>query len=341
MVTVFPRLVCCHFIVAQRILIGPGCEATVDSNVMDVPTGCGTALVTPFLQDGSLDEQALYALVQWQIESGIDWLVACGTTAETPTLSDAEWVQVLRIVAESAAGRVPVWAGCTHNATRQAVERAEIAARVPGVTAILSANPYYNKPTQQGQFEHFKAVAKAVDLPVILYNIPSRTGVNLEPETIVRLAETQQNICGVKESSGNLSQITELVTRAPRELRIYAGDDNMALGVIGVGGAGLVSVASNEIPAEMAQMVGAALKNDWTTARALNRKYYRLMQANFWETSPGPVKAILTMMGRIGENYRLPLLPVSTGIRTRLERLAAELGLLADCPEHEPNLRTH
>ncbi len=300
---------------------------------MDVPTGCGTALVTPFRQDGSLDEQALRALVEWQIESGIDWLVACGTTAETPTLSDDEWVQVLRIVTEAAGGRVPVWAGCTHNATRQAAERSKIAARVPGVTAILSANPYYNKPTQEGQFEHFKAVAREVDLPVILYNIPSRTGVNLEPETILRLAETQQNIRGVKESSGNLAQITELITRAPRELRIYAGDDNMALGVIGVGGAGLVSVASNEIPAEMAQMVHAALKNDWTTARSLNRKYYRLIQANFWETSPGPVKAVLTMMGKIGEHYRLPMLPVSAGTRTRLERLADELGLLVDRPD--------
>ena len=300
---------------------------------MDVPTGCGTALVTAFRQDGSLDEQALHALVQWQIESGIDWLVACGTTAETPTLSDDEWVQVLRIVTEAAGGRVPVWAGCTHNATRQAAERAKIAARVPGVTAILSANPYYNKPTQEGQFEHFKTVAREVDLPVILYNIPSRTGVNLEPETILRLAEAQENIRGVKESSGNLAQITELITRARHEFRIYAGDDNMALGAIAVGGAGLVSVASNEIPAEMAQMVGAALENDWTAARALNRKYYRLIQANFWETSPGPVKAVLTMMGKIGEHYRLPMLPVSAGTRTRLERLADELGLRVERPD--------
>jgi 4-hydroxy-tetrahydrodipicolinate synthase len=300
---------------------------------MDVPTGCGTALVTPFRQDGSLDEQALHALVQWQIESRIDWLEACGTTAETPTLSDDEWVQVLRIVTEAAGGRVPVWAGCTHNATGQAAERSKIATRVPGVTAILSASPYYNKPTQEGQFEHFKAVAREVDLPVILYNIPSRTGVNLEPETILRLADAQENIRGVKESSGNLAQITELITRAPHDFRIYAGDDNMVLGAIAVGGAGLVSVASNEIPAEMAQMVGAALENDWTTARALNRKYYRLIQANFWETSPGPVKAVLTMMGKIGEHYRLPMLPVSAGTRTRLERLADELGLRVERPD--------
>jgi 4-hydroxy-tetrahydrodipicolinate synthase len=308
---------------------------------MDVTTGCGTALVTPFRQDGSLDEQALYALAQWQIESGIDWLVACGTTAETPTLTDNEWLQVLRIVTEAAAGRLPVWAGCTHNATRQAVERAKLAARVPGVTAILSASPYYNKPTQEGQFEHFKAVARSVDLPVVLYNIPARTGVNLEPATVLRLAESAENIRGIKESSNNLAQITELITQAPRDFGVYAGDDNMALGVLGVGGAGLVSVASNEIPGEMAQMVHAALENEWSTARRLNRKYYRLMLANFWETSPGPVKTVLAMMGKIGENYRLPMLPVSSGTRVRLERLAGELGLLVHGPQPEGDLRMY
>jgi 4-hydroxy-tetrahydrodipicolinate synthase len=306
---------------------------------MDVRTGCGTAIVTPFRADGSLDEQALYSLVQWQIESGIDWLVACGTTGETPTLSDEEWLQVLRIVAEAAAGRVPVWAGCTHNATRQAVERARIAASVPGITAILTANPYYNKPTQEGHFEHFKAVARGVELPVVLYNIPSRTGANLEPATVLRLIEAAENIRGVKESSGNLAQITELITQTPRNFRVFAGDDNMALGVLGAGGAGLVSVASNEIPAEMARMVNAALENDWRTARLLNRKYFRLMQANFWETSPGPVKAILAMMGKLSENYRLPMLPVTPGTRSRLERVAGELGLLVHGPQPEGDLR--
>jgi 4-hydroxy-tetrahydrodipicolinate synthase len=306
---------------------------------MDLLTGCGTALVTPFRHDGSLDEQALYALTQWQIESGIDWLVACGTTAETPTLTDNEWLQVLRIVTEASAGRVPVWAGCTHNATRQAVERAKIAAQIPGVSAILSANPYYNKPTQEGQFEHFKAVARSVQLPVVLYNIPARTGVNLEPATVLRLIEAAGNIRGVKESSSNLAQITELITLAPRDFRIYSGDDNMTLGVIGAGGAGLVSVASNEIPGEMAHMVRAALANDWPTARRLNRKYYRLMLANFWETSPGPVKAVLAMMGKLREEYRLPIVPVSSGTRARLERLAGELGLLVHGPQPEGDLR--
>ncbi len=308
---------------------------------MDVPTGCGTALVTPFRADGSLDEQALYALTQWQVESGINWLVACGTTAETPTLSDEEWLQVLRIVTEAAAGRVPVWAGCTHNATRLAVERARLASRVPGVTAILSANPYYNKPAQEGQFEHFKAVARAVKLPVVLYNIPSRTGANLEPATVVKLVEAAGNIRGVKESSGNLAQITELITTSPRGFHVYAGDDNMALGVIGVGGAGLVSVASNEIPAEMTQMVRAALENDWPTARRLNRKFYRLMLANFWESSPGPVKAVMAILGKLEENYRLPMVPVAPATRVKLERLVGELGLLVHGPVVEGDLRMY
>jgi len=306
--------------------------------VIEVPSGCGTALVTPFRQDGSLDEQALEALVQWQVESGIDWLVACGTTAETSALTEDEWLQVLRTVTEGAAGRVPVWAGCTHNVTKHAVERSRVASRVPGVTAILSASPYYNKPTQEGQFEHFKAVARAVEIPVILYNVPSRTGVNLDSATVLRLAESEQNIRGVKESSGNLPQITELITRAPRGLEIYAGDDNMALGVIGAGGAGLVSVASNEIPVEMAQMVRAALDNEWSTARRVNRKYFPLLQANFWETSPGPVKAVMAMMGKIGEHYRLPMVPVSSVTRVRLEALAVELGLLVHTPQSQRDL---
>jgi 4-hydroxy-tetrahydrodipicolinate synthase len=294
--------------------------------------GCGTALVTPFRGDESIDEQALEQLVQWQIASGVHWLVACGTTAETPTLSDDEWLRVLRIVTQAADGRVPVWAGCTDNSTRRAEERTRLASHIPGITAILSANPYYNKPTQQGQFEHFLAVARATHLPVVLYNVPSRTGVNLEPSTVLRLIDAAPNIAGIKESSSNLTQIAELAIRAPRSFQIYSGDDVMALGTIAVGGSGLVSVASNEIPREMAAMVQAALSNDWPTARQIHRKYFQLMQANFWETSPGPVKAVLAMMGRIEENYRLPITPVSPATRSRLERLVGELGLLADAP---------
>jgi 4-hydroxy-tetrahydrodipicolinate synthase len=290
--------------------------------------GCGTALVTPFCADGSLDERGLYDLARWQVESGIDWLLACGTTGETPTLDEAEWLDVVRIVAEAAGGRVPVWAGCSHNSTKAAVAKARTAAQIPGVTAILSANPWYNKPTQEGQFQHFKAVADAVKLPVVLYNIPGRSAANLEPATVMRLAEACPNIAAVKESSGNLVQITDLLTQAPRDFRVYSGDDVMTLGVLGVGGAGLVSVVSNLIPAEMGEMVRAALANDWSMAREINRKYFRLMRGIFKETSPGPVKAILAMMGRIGEHYRLPMVPVSPGTRTELERFASEVGLL-------------
>jgi len=303
--------------------------------------GCGTALVTPFRADGSIDERALYDLAQWQVESGIDWLLACGTTAETPTLEESEWLQVIRIVAEAAGKRVPVWAGCTHNATRHAVAKARAAAQIPGVTAILSANPYYNKPTQEGQYEHFKAVAEAVKLPVVLYNIPSRSAANLEPSTVLRLLEAAPNIEGIKESSGNLVQITELITRAPRSFKVYSGDDMMALGVLGVGGVGLISVASNVIPAETSQMVHAALAGDWPAARRINRKYFRLMQGIFKETSPAPVKAILAMMGKIGEAYRLPMVPVTTVTHAFLERMAGELGLLVHGPQPEGDLRMY
>jgi 4-hydroxy-tetrahydrodipicolinate synthase len=291
--------------------------------------GCGTALVTPFHGDGSLDEECLRALAEWQIQSGIRFLVACGTTAETPALSDEEWLRVIRIISETAAGRVPVLAGCTHNATREAVERARRAAAVPGVDGLLTANPYYNKPTQEGQYRHFRAIAEAVSCPVVLYNIPSRTGANLEPATVARLAQDAPNIHGVKESSGNLQQIAELMYLLPQDFTVLAGDDGMALPVIALGGAGLVSVASNEIPSEMARMVGAALNDDWATARRLHRQYFPLMSANFLESSPGPVKCVMAMMGRLKENYRLPMAPVSAATRAKLALVVEELGLAA------------
>jgi 4-hydroxy-tetrahydrodipicolinate synthase len=292
-------------------------------------SGCGTALVTPFRSDGSLDEETLSKLVEWQIASGIHFLVACGTTAETPTLIHAEWLRVIGIVTETAAGRVPVLAGCTHNSTLEAVARAGEAASVPGVSGLLTANPFYNKPGQEGQYSHFRAIAEAVPCPVVLYNIPSRTGTNLEPATILRLAEDVHNIQGVKESSGNLQQIAELIHLLPQGFSVLAGDDVMALPVIALGGAGLVSVASNEIPAEMTRMVAAALDGDWATARALNRRYFRLITANFWESSPGPVKSVMAMMGRLQENYRLPMVPVTAATRQKLQALAEELGLLS------------
>ncbi len=290
--------------------------------------GCGTALVTPFRSDGSIDEETLRKLVEWQITGGIDFLVACGTTAETPTLRHDEWLRVIGLVTETAAGRVPVIAGCTHNATLEAVALAAEAASVPGVSGVLTANPFYNKPGQEGQYRHFRAIAEAVPCPVILYNIPGRTGTNLEPATILRLAEDVHNIQGVKESSGNLQQIAEVLNLLPPTFAVLAGDDLMALPVIALGGAGLVSVASNEIPAEMARMVAAALDGDWKTARGLHRRYFRLITANFWESSPGPVKCVMAMMGRLEENYRLPMVPVAPPTRKKLAVLAGDLGLL-------------
>jgi 4-hydroxy-tetrahydrodipicolinate synthase len=290
-------------------------------------TGCGTALVTPFGRDGGIDEPALIRLVNWQIESGINFLIPCGTTGEASTLSEAEWLRVVELTVKTAAGRVPVFGGCTHNATSEAVARAKKLAKTPGLTGILTANPYYNKPGQEGQYQHFRAIAEAVELPILLYNIPSRTGVNLEPATVLRLAEIR-NIIGIKESSGNVAQITELITQAPSGFKVLSGDDGMTLPVLALGGAGLVSVASNAIPAQMAKMVGAALAGDWPTARAINCKYAALMKAHFSEPSPAPVKAVLALMGRIEERLRLPMVPVTAATRQKLEAMLGELELL-------------
>ena len=290
--------------------------------------GCGTALVTPFHQDGTLDEQALRNLISWQISSGIDFLVPCGTTGETPTLSHDEWLRVIDLTIEVASGRVPIVAGATSNSTRDAVAKAQEVATREGVSGILTASPYYNKPTQEGQYQHFKAIAEAVGKPVILYNVPGRTAANLEPGTVARLSELP-NIAGIKEASGNLTQIAEIANSARADFAVFSGDDAMTLPVIALGGAGVISVASNEIPREMSELTRAALQNDWTTARQLFRRYLPLMQANFLESSPMPVKAVLAMMGRIEEAYRLPLVPVRRDTRSRLQKIAAEAGLVA------------
>ncbi len=290
--------------------------------------GCGTALVTPFHQDGSLDEQALRNFVSWQIESGIDFLVPCGTTGETPTLSHDEWLRVIDTTIEVAAGRVPIVGGATSNSTRDAVEKAQELASRRGVDAILTASPYYNKPTQEGQYQHFKAIAEAANKPIILYNVPGRTAANIEPVTIGRLAEIP-NIAGVKEASGNLTQVAEICSAARPEFSVLSGDDAMTLPVIAVGGVGVISVASNEIPHEMAELTRAALDNNWDKARQIFRKYLPLMQGNFIESSPMPLKAVLAMMGRIEEAYRLPMVPVRRDTRSKLQRIAAEAGLIA------------
>ena len=269
----------------------------------------------------------------WQIDSGIDFIVACGSTGEAATLDEEEWLTAVRIVAEAAAGRVPVWAGCTHNSTRTLLRLAGRLRQVRGIDAVLSANPYYNKPSQEGQFQHFLALAKAIDpLPITLYNIPGRTGINLDPETVLRLAEAAPNIQAIKESSGKLPLIADLVHSMPRSFKIFSGDDNLALASIGVGAHGLISVAANEIPAQMGHMIRAALRNSWAEARELERRYARLIDANFWDSNPTPVKTVLSLMGRCTDHVRLPLVPPSAATRAKLERLAGELSLLKHAP---------
>ncbi|MFI5103943.1 MAG: 4-hydroxy-tetrahydrodipicolinate synthase [Terriglobales bacterium] len=289
--------------------------------------GCGTALVTPFRQDQMIDQQKLGRLVEWQIESGIHFLVPCGTTGETPTLSKEEWLRVIDITIEVAAGRVPIVAGATSNDTADAVAKARELNKRKGVDAILTASPYYNKPTQEGQYQHFKAIAEAVDKPLVLYNVPGRTAANIEPATLGRLAKLG-NIIAVKEASGNISQIAEVFNHVPDSFLVFSGDDAVTLPVISLGGVGIISVASNEIPKEMSDIARAALNNDWKTAREIHRKFLPLMQANFLESNPMPVKTVLAMMGRIEEVFRLPMVPVKNDTRSKLQQIAAEVGLL-------------
>src|SRR4030095_1698156 len=298
--------------------------------------GCGTALVTPFHQDGSLDEATLRNLVAWQVESGIDFLIPCGTTGETPTLSHDEWLRVIDVTIEVVAGRIPIVAGAHSNSTHEAVEKAKEVAARPGVTAIPPAAPYYNKPTQEGQYRHFRAIAEAVDKPLILYNVPGRTGANIEPATLARLADVP-NIAGVKEASGNMAQIAEVLNAVPPHFLVFSGDDAITLPVISLGGVGIISVASNEIPHEMATMTRAALSNDWDLARTMQRKYLALMQANFIESNPLPVKAALAMMGRIQEVYRLPLLPMRRDTRSKLQKALTEVGVITKVAAAAPD----
>jgi 4-hydroxy-tetrahydrodipicolinate synthase len=289
--------------------------------------GCGTALITPFKQDQSIDEKALRSLVEWQITSGIHFLVPCGTTGETPTLTKDEWLRVIDITIEVNGGRVPIVAGATSNCTAEAVEKASELNRRKGVDAILTASPYYNKPTQEGQYQHFKAIAEAVDKPLVLYSVVGRTAANIEPATLGRLAKIP-NIIAVKEASGNISQIAEVFNHVPESFLVFSGDDAITIPVIALGGVGIISVCSNEIPKEMSQLTAAALNNDWDKARQLQRQYLRLMQANFLESNPMPAKCVLAMMGRIEEVLRLPMLPVKPETRAKLENIAAEVGLL-------------
>jgi 4-hydroxy-tetrahydrodipicolinate synthase len=268
--------------------------------------GCGTALVTPFRQDLSLDEDALRRLARRQVEAGINFLVPCGTTGESPTLSKAELRRVVEITIEEARrGKVRVVAGAGGYNTAEVIERARDYEAM-GADGILSVSPYYNKPTQEGLYQHYKAIAAAISLPIILYNIPGRTGVNIEPATIARLAEIE-NIVGVKEASGNIAQMAVVLDSVPDNFVVLSGDDGITIPLMSLGGRGVVSVASNEIPAEMTRIAQLCLAGDFAAAREIHRKYFRLMEANFVETNPGPVKAALGLMGLLDPVFRLPL----------------------------------
>lgn len=268
-------------------------------------TGSGTALVTPFRRDGSLDEARLRALVKRQIDAGVDFLVPCGTTGESPTLSDAERRRVVEITVELARGKVPVLAGAGGYNTAEVISRARELADLD-VSGILSVTPYYNKPTQEGLCQHFKAIAAAVELPIILYSVQGRTGVNIEPATVQRLAHIP-NIVGIKEASGNMGQIAAILNNVPENFLVLSGDDALTLPVLALGGHGVISVVSNEIPAEMSRMVRVALSGDFQAARALHRQYHPLMEINFVESNPIPVKAAMAEMGLLEPVWRLPL----------------------------------
>jgi len=251
--------------------------------------GCGTAIVTPFREDQSIDEEALSRFIEFQISEGIDFLVPCGTTGESATLSDQELCHVVEITLQAAQGRVHVVAGAGGNNTAHVIELAREYERL-GVRGLLSVTPYYNKPTQEGLYQHYRAIAEAVALPIIVYNVPPRTAVNILPDTIARIAEIP-NIIGVKEASGDISQIADIAARVPAGFKIFSGDDSATLPIVALGGAGLISVAANEAPRQMTAMVKATLENEWDEARRLNRELFELMKANFIEISPGPVKA--------------------------------------------------
>jgi 4-hydroxy-tetrahydrodipicolinate synthase len=289
-------------------------------------TGCGTALVTPFRADQSLDEATLRRLVRRQIDAGISFLVPCGTTGESPTLTREEHLRVVEIAVEEAKGRVPVLGGAGGYNTREVIELARELENL-GVDDILSVTPYYNKPTQEGLYQHYKAIAAAIRLPIVVYSVQARTGVNVEPATLARLAAIP-NIIGVKEASGNIAQMASVIHQVPPDFIVLSGDDAITLPLMALGGRGIVSVVSNEIPAEMAQLAQLCLAGDFAGARAMQRKYLPLMEVNFIESNPIPVKAALALMGLLEPVYRLPMVPPKEENLTRIERVLESVGLL-------------
>ncbi len=294
--------------------------------------GCGTALVTPFRKDGSLDEHTLRALVRRQVEEGINFLVPCGTTGENPTLTRKEHLRVIEITLEEARQRVPVLGGAGGYSTAEVIELAR-EVRAVGADGILSVTPYYNKPTQEGIYQHFKAVAAAAKLPMIIYNIQGRSGVNIETATLKRLSEID-NIVGVKEASGNIAQMAAVVHELPSSFAVLSGDDVFTIPLIALGGRGVISVVSNEIPREMTALTQFALANQFAAARDLQRKYLHLMEVNFVESNPIPVKAAMVLMGLLEPVWRLPMCPPSAANQAKIEKVLDALGLLADRSVH-------
>jgi 4-hydroxy-tetrahydrodipicolinate synthase len=288
--------------------------------------GCGTALVTPFAKNGSLDVEALRRLVQFQLKEGIDFLVPCGTTGETPTLEHEEYLGVIRVVVEEVRQKIPVIAGVGGNSTKKVVSLACDVESL-GVQGILSVAPYYNKPTQEGLYQHFLAVAEATDLPVILYNVPSRTSSNIEPATVARLSKLP-NIIAIKEACGSITQQMEVLSQVEPGFRVLSGDDSFTFPLMALGGHGIISVISNEIPGPMTRLAHLLLEGQYEEARKLHFQLLPLMQVNFIETNPIPVKAALAMMGMIQEVYRLPMVAMRPENRAKLEKVLAAQGLL-------------
>jgi 4-hydroxy-tetrahydrodipicolinate synthase len=288
-------------------------------------TGCGTALVTPFRRDHSLDEETLRKLVRRQIDAGIDFLVPCGTTGESPTLTRSEHLRVVEIAVEESGGKVPVLAGAGGYNTHEVIELAkEIEER--GADGILSVTPYYNKPTQEGLYQHYRAIASATRLPIVVYSVQGRTGVNVEPVTLARLAEIE-NIVAVKEASGNIGQMANVIHEVPPHFNVLSGDDAITIPLIALGGRGVISVASNEIPGPMTKLAQACLRGDFESARAIQTRYLPLMNINFVESNPIPVKAAMGLMGLLDPVYRLPMCAPSATSLAKIEKVLEAVGL--------------
>lgn len=295
---------------------------------LDWMRGCATALVTPFTSDGSIDEERLRALVDRQISGGVKLLVPCGTTGESATMTEDEDARVIAMTIDVARGRAKVIAGAGSNSTASAIDYSK-RAQDAGADAVLQVAPWYNKPTQEGLFAHFRAIAEAIpDLPIMLYNVPGRTSSNIAAQTTLRLARDCENVVAVKEASGNLSQIMEILRERPAGFSVLSGDDAVTLPLIALGAEGIVSVASNEIPDLMSRMTNFALEGKWDEARELHYRILPLMEINFIESSPGPVKAAMAMMGLLEENFRLPLVPITEKSRARVREVLSELGVM-------------